>query len=291
VPFSSPHVSISDDSKIDHWTIRMNRNLEKRTNQASLVTKIPLLTLMVGILFLAGCGIGSSKDEPASPTGIAGAQEEQEVAINTSAIETFTTLPPPIIVEASDTPVQMTATPQATATQESTSTPEETEVPVTETFTPVPPTSTAQPAQPTNPPPPPPTETPAPQPTPPPSKGANGLVASHFALQDRSEYSAGGSIWFEFTIANDTGNEVPYNALGVMPKKDGVDRFEWYQQTYGGRSSTINAGGFSWEDRIKLPEPGNYTLRLVMCFDGFDKCLQGNGTWHNMSDEVAIQVN
>jgi hypothetical protein len=264
----------------------MNRYFGKRKNHA--VTPIFLLLLIFGVLFLAGCGSGEAKDESAVPTIDLEDQEGQEVA---NAVEAFSTLPPPIIVEASDTPIPMTDTPQATATQESTGTPDETEVPVTETFTPAPPTSTVQAIQPTSPPPPPPTDTPAPQPTPLPPKGANGLVASHFALQERSEYNAGGSIWFEFTIANDTGNEVPYNALGVMPKKDGVDRFEWYQQTYGGKNSTISAGGFSWEDRIKIPEPGNYTLRLVMCFDGFDNCLQGSGTWQTMSDEIPVQIN
>ena len=269
----------------------MNRYFGKRENQAILPIKLFLLLLIFGILFLAGCGSGGAEDESAVPAIDLEDQEGLEVANNSSAVEAFATLPPPIIVEASDTSIPITATPQATATQESTSTPEETEIPATETFTPAPPTNTAQAIQPTSPPPPPPTDTPAPQPTPLPPKGANGLVASHFALQERSEYNAGGSIWFEFTIANDTGNEVPYNALGVMPKKDGVDRFEWYQQTYGGKNSTISAGGFSWEDRIKIPEPGNYTLRLVMCFDGFDNCLQGSGTWQTMPDEIPVQIN
>ncbi|MFN2117900.1 MAG: hypothetical protein ACK2T1_09460 [Candidatus Promineifilaceae bacterium] len=267
----------------------MKNNLDKRVNKTSITMKIPVLVLILGILFLNGCGTGEADNESAAPAETTITSQGQEVASSINSNEAFATLPPPIIVEASDTPIPATDTPQATPTQESTSTPEETEVPATETFTPVPPTNTAQPVQPTSPPPP--TETPEPLPTAPPPKGVNGLVASHFALQDRSDYHAGGSVWFEFTIANDTGNEVPYNALGVMPKKDGIDRFEWYQQTYGGKNSTISAGGFSWEDRIKLPEAGNYTLRLVMCFDGYDNCLQGGGTWQTMSDEIAVQIN
>jgi hypothetical protein len=269
----------------------MKQNYYKRTSHAFRKLKMLSLLSILVILFLAGCGPGGFENDPATLDASEGVSEGQELAGDVNLNEAYATLPPPIIVEASDTPIPVTNTPQATATQENTSTPEVTEVPATATSMPLPPTNTPQPLQPTNPPPPPPTETPQPQPTSPPAKGANGLVASHFAIQDRSEYKPGGSIWFEFTVSNDTGNEIPYNALGVMPKKDGVDRFEWYQQTYGGRNSTINAGGFSWEDRIKLPEPGNYTLRLVMCFDGFDNCLQGGGTWHTMSDEIGIQIN
>ena len=81
-----------------------------------------------------------------------------------------------------------------------------------------------------------------------------------------------------------------YNALGVMPRKDGVDRPEWYQQTYGGDDSKIRAGGFEWRDRIKIPESGEYTIRLVMCFDGFNNCLQHRGTWHSMSNEVNVTI-
>jgi hypothetical protein len=269
----------------------MKRYFDNKSRHAPRKIITPILLSIFGFLFLAGCGIGGFENDPEIPATSIAVSEGQELASDVNQNDSFATLPPPIVVEASHTPVLATDTPQATETPENSSTPEVTDVPVTETSTPIPPTNTAQPLQPTSPPPPPPTETPEPLPTPVPAKGTNGLVASHFALQDRSEYSPGGSVWFEFTVANDTGNEVPYNALGVMPKKDGVDRFEWYQQTYGGRNSTIKPGGLSWEDRIKLPETGNYTLRLVMCFDGFDNCLQGGGTWHTMSDEIEIQIN
>lgn len=251
-----------------------------------------LILAGVSMLLLAGCGIGGSGEEPAAPTATLEDEQGQEVASSQNPDEALATLPPPIVVEATNTPIPVTNTPQATATPENTNTPEVTDVPPTDTPAPIPPTNTPQPVQPTNPPPPPPpTETAEPPPPPPPAKGANGLVASHFALQDRSDYSAGGSVWYEFTVSNSTGGEVSYNALGVMPKKDGVDRFEWYQQTYGGQNSTIKPGGLTWEDRIKLPEPGSYTLRLVICFDGFDTCLQGGGAWHTLSDEIGVQIN
>ncbi len=171
-----------------------------------------------------------------------------------------------------------------------------TEAPPTEEPTPTPP-PTAAPVvqQPVAPPPPappavPPTAVPpTPVPPPAPPTGANGLTASHFAIQDRAELFVGGSIWFEFTIANSTGGDVPFDALGVMPKKDGVDRPEWYQHSYGGNNDKISPGGLSWDDHIKLPEGGNYTLRMVVCFDGAN-CLAQRGTWHTLSPEIPIQV-
>lgn len=251
---------------------------------------ILLLLMGMALLLFAGCGAAGSDEAGLAPTAESVGDPVEESEGSENSDEAIAALPPPLIIEATNTPVQATETPQATATAGVTNTPEATEIMPTDTPEPVLPTSTPQPAQPTSPPPPPPTDTPEPPPPPPP-KGANGLVASHFALQDRSDFSAGGKIWFEFTVANSTGGEVPYNALGVMPKKDGVDRFEWYQQTYGGPNSTINPGGLSWEDRIELPEPGSYTLRLVMCFDGFDNCLQGGGTWQTLSDEIPVQIN
>lgn len=163
--------------------------------------------------------------------------------------------------------------------------PTDTPVPTAAPPTPVPPTAAPAQVQPTAVPP---TATAAPPPAP--QIGANGLVASNFAIQDRAEFTVNGSVWFEFNVANSTGGEVPYNAIGVMPKKDGVDRREWYQQSYGGPDSTVKPGGLAWEDRIKLPEAGNYTLRLVVCFDGWDPCMQQRGTWHTLSQEIPVTI-
>lgn len=172
------------------------------------------------------------------------------------------------------TPIPATATPENTATPLPSATPTATRVPPT---LPPPPPATATPVPPT--------------PTPQPQIGINGLVASNFRIQDRAVLAVNQEVWFEFTIVNQTGGEVPYNAIGVMPRKDGVDRREWYQQSYGGANSTIKPSGLSWEDRIKLPEAGNYTLRLVICFDGIDACLNGNGTFHSLSPEVPVTIN
>jgi hypothetical protein len=242
----------------------------------------PLLTLLMVamLLFLAAC---AQSDVSPAPTAVVVATVESvnEVAV---APEPAATLPPPIISEATFTPIPATETPVPTATPEVTETPTATAVPPTNTPAPIPPTAVPAPVQPTDVPP---TEVPPP---PPPQVGANGLIASNFALQDRSVMRVNEPVWYEFTVANSTGGEVEYNAIGVMPRKDGKDRFEWYQQTYGGQNSTIKPGGLTWEDRIKLPEAGEYTLRLVICFDGFDNCLNGGGAWQNLSNEIPVSI-
>jgi hypothetical protein len=134
----------------------------------------------------------------------------------------------------------------------------------------------------------PPTATAVP-PTPTPQLGVNGLIASNFAIQPRANLVVDGKVWFEFVIANSTGGDVPFDALGVMPKKDGADRPEWYQHSYGGNNDVIPPDGLSWEDHIDLPEAGNYTLRMVVCFDG-PACKQQTGTWHTISQEIPITI-
>lgn len=243
---------------------------------------------------------------PALLLGCNGAPEEAADAPTAPAVAAQPTKPPPVVAAntapavaagetaanrenaagpASDAPALPTAIPTVAATE---APPTDTPAP-TETAAPTAVPPTAAPvvvAQPTAVPP---TATPVPPP-PPPQVGANGLIASHFAVQDRAEFTVNGSVWFEFNVANQTGGEVAYNAIGVMPKKDGVDRPDWYQQSYGGPDSTIKPGGLSWEDRIKLPEAGNYTIRLVVCFDGWDPCMQQRGTWHNLSPEIPITI-
>ena len=220
--------------------------------------------------------------------GCAGTTEEPVVDANEAAAVPPTatteptqapTLPPAVIVELpTNTPVPATNTPVPTDTP--------TAVPATETPTAIPPTNTAVYIPPTSTSVPP-TNTPAPTAIP---IGVSGLIASQFALQDRSSYTVNGSIWFEFTVANSTGGDVPYNALGVMPRKDGADVFKWYAQTYGGDNSRIRPGGLTWTNHIELGEPGNYTLRLVVCFDGFDNCLAGGGRWHTLSQEIPVTI-
>lgn len=235
-----------------------------------------LLTTATFIFIIGSTGC-SSAEGPDNPNQSAAA------TVTATAVPTQPpTLPPAIIVELpTRTPVPATETPLPTDTP--------TAIPVTDTPTAVPPTNTAVYVAP-SPTAVPPTNTAVP-PTAAPQIGVAGLIADYFALQDRSSFTVNGSVWVEFNVANTTGGDVPYNALGIMPKKNGQDRFEWYQQTYGGPNSRIRPGGLEWANHIELPESGNYTLRLVICFDGFDNCLNGGGTWHTLSNEIPITIN
>lgn len=194
-------------------------------------------------------------------------------------------LPPPAI----EVPPTFTPLP--------TSTPTDTPVPTTPTATNTPlPTNTLPPPTATNTPvpviiptkPPPPTNTPAP--TAPPAPDTRGLVATNFAIQPRSNFGVNQQVWFEFSIVNTTGGNVPYYRLGALPRKDGTDRSAWFQQSYGGPSASIKPSGLDHEDNIKLPEAGNYTLRLVICFDSWEACNSGSPNWVTMSQEIPIQI-
>lgn len=198
-------------------------------------------------------------------------------------------LPPPAL----DVPATFTPLPTSEATDTSEPiTPEPTDTPAptntlppsTPTNTPVPlPTNTSAPTLP-----PPPTNT-SPPPAPPP-QDTRGLVSTHFALQDRSDYRVNKQVWFEFIIVNNTGGEVPYSGLGVLPRKGGTDRGDWFQQSYGGSNATIKPQGLDWEDNIKLPESGTYTLRLVICFESVSNCVSGQEPWITLSQEIPVTI-
>ena len=243
-----------------------------------------LMILLLAVVFILVLQNTLSTDAEANPTLV------PTLAAQATAVAQGTELPPPDVeVPPTFTPPPTrtpTNTPEATATPAATNTPLPTNTlpPSTPTNTPVPvvlPTNTPVPAQPT--------DTPVPQPSPP--SGARGLTATHFALQSRSNYSVGGQIWFEFNIVNSSGGDVPYNRLGVMPRKDGNDRVDWFQQSYGGPNASIKTGGLTHEDNIKLPEAGTYTLRLAICFDGWEACNAGGGNWVTMSQEIPVTIN
>ena len=255
-----------------------------RTLTIIVVALAGLMILLLAVVFILVLRDTMSTGAETNPT-LAPTLDAQATAVIES-----TELPPPVAeVPATFTPLPTstpTNTPEATATPVATNTPLPTNTlpPPTPTNTPVPvilPTSTPVPAQPTN--------TPVPQPPQPPS--ARGLTATNFSLQPRSNYSVGGQIWFDFTIVNTSGGEVPYNRLGVMPRKGGADRGDWFQQSYGGPNATIKTGGLTHEDNIKLPEAGNYTLRLMICFDGWEACNSGGGTWVTLSQEIPVTIN
>lgn len=258
-------------------------------NRAIPIVLAMLGLLLVGILVLAGVLLlRDTGGEAAGP--VAGDVTGTVIAAATStytpipATPTSSTLPAPAVVELpTDTPLPATDTPVPTATP----IPTETPVP-SATSTAVPPTNTPRPFVPTATVVPP-TNTPAP---PPPPVGVAGLIASHFALQARSSYTVNGQIWFEFTVSNSSGGNVPFECLGVLPRKDGGDRPQWVQVSWGGNNDAVPPSGINnHEDHIELPEAGNYTLRLAISFDAFNTCSTGGGTWHTLSQEIPITIN
>ncbi len=242
---------------------------------------IAIVILITSIVLIIGEMRGEQPAElaqnvtaiPKSPT--AGA----EVTPEATAVA-LATLPPPLVqVLPTDTPVP-TMTPTATPLPTETPLPTATAVPPT----PVPPTAvpvTNTPVPPTN------TPVPAgPQPT-----NANGLEGRAFALQNwRTSLTPGGQIWYEWTVANTTGAGVPYSTIGVMPRRNGADIVAWYQNNWGGNNDVMPPEGLSWPSWMSIPEAGDYTLRLVVCFDGFQTCLSGGGTFYTLSQEIPVSI-
>ena len=229
--------------------------------------------------------------QDATPTS----EQELPTLVPTTVIEvaateqpTNTPLPPPVVeVPPTFTPIPTSA--QVDAPLRPTSGPTNTPVPTqplpTNTATPVPtvfvpPTNTPVP----------PTSTPLPSPT---SPNTRGLILNYFGLQSRSVYAVNQPVWFEFDISNVAGGTVPFGSLGVMPKKDGVQRSEWYQGSWGSNNDSIPTGGLQWEDNIKLPQSGNFSLRLVVCFESYQNFRANNnqGPWVTLSQEIAIFIN
>lgn len=240
-----------------------------------------ILVLLVAFVFLIQEALpGSSGEQLAENTAVATAETESVAAVPTDTLEP-TDLPAPVVTEAptetavpptaapTDTP-EATATPEASATPEPTATATNAPVVVQPTNTPVPPTNT-------------------PAPTSPPVN-TNGLSAS-FTLRSDSSYTVNGNIWFDFTITNSTGQNVPYQALGALPKKDGVIRGDLFKQSWGGPNATIKPEGLSATDWIKLPETGNYTLQLAICFDALSACQSGASAWVGLSPEIPVTIN
>ncbi len=181
--------------------------------------------------------------------------------------------------------------PTSPATAEHTATPVATDTPLP-TDTP-PPTNTPVPL-PTSPPA---TATPIPQPTntspppgPVPGQNTRGLTADLAFQPERSSTSANGKLWFGWAVHNTTGGDVPYNAIGILPRRDGVDYPQWFKFHFGGDDSVIKPEGKTWEAWASVPESGNFTFRLVVCFDGRNTCEAGNGTYHTLSPEIAIPI-
>ena len=270
-----------------------------------------LRPLMIGtfviLLFLLGLSgwlvyrdTQADKNDAAAEVLVSEATDSTETAVSTneSIAAASTDAAAPTDDEQSDAPLPApsvqefpTITPLPTAVPTETPIPTETPLP-----TDVPPTETAVP--PTFPPPPPatavpPTSTPIPAtavPAGPQPGNANGLIGTHFAIQDRTNAVINGKVWFEFVIQNTSGGNVPYTNLGVMPRRNGADVVQWFKNSWGGNDDEMPPSGLSWNDWMSLPEAGEYTLRLVVCFDGNQTCKNGGGTFHTLSNEVAITI-
>ncbi|MBK8989399.1 MAG: hypothetical protein IPM39_25620 [Chloroflexi bacterium] len=266
--------------------------MDKRTTNILLVgiALLAMVLLMSG-MWLVFQGMSASAEPSASqpaPTAVANLP-----AATTAVQETLPTAPAPTAL-APTTQSTLVALPPS-ATPPPTVTPTETPV-VTDTPVPTdtpPPTATNVPPPvvivPTNTPVPP-ANTPVPTPSGPQPGTVNGVSASHFALQNRAQLWVNGDIWFEFTVNNSGNNSVPYGALGVMPRRNGADMLPWFQRSWGGNDDALNPGNLSWDDRIRIPEAGSYTLRLVICFEAGATCMSGGGTFHTLSQEIAVTL-
>lgn len=276
-------------------------------NSRALMIGILLLALLLfvagGLLLYAGLQANQTAETESASTAVAAAPTqsiETSVAETVAAITVATAaaLPPTQPAEQPPAPlatvtsaIPPTVTPIPTIPATDTPIPTDTPPP-TETPTAVPPTNTPVPViLPTNTPTPiPPTNTPAPPPGPQPGNH-RGLTATSFVLQDwRTNPTVNGQIWYEWTIANTSGAGVPYSTIGVLPRKDGVDRPQWYQNNWGGNNDVMPPEGLTWASWLSLPEPGNYTLRTVVCFDGFQTCMNGQGTFLTLSNEIPITI-
>lgn len=248
------------------------------------------------LLLIVGAGLLytglSSEEEPAAETAVTPTVDVATIVAQTVAAISQASVEPTTVVPTT-APAEDTATsgPPPTVTTEPTEIPTETPLPTDTpipTNTAVPPTNTPVPIIPTNTPLPPTNTPPPPGPQP---GNQRGLQASHFALQDwRTNLVPNGEIWYEWTIINTSGGGVPYSTIGVMPRKDGLDRVEWYQNNWGGNNDVMPPEGLSWPSWMSVPERGNYTLRVVVCFDGFQTCLNGQGTFHTLSQEIAVTI-
>ncbi len=253
----------------------MSKNLAVVLSGLAALLILILVVAFVLLLQNVTGGGGEVVENTAVPT-------VEEVVVVPTDTAVPTDLPAPdvevLVTDTLEPTATPTDTPEATATPEATETPEPTATNtpapvapvVVPTNTPIPPTAA-----------PPPTAVPV---------NTNGLNGTHFALQDRSTYAVNADIWYEFTVQNNSGGPVPFSGLGALPKKDGVDRGDLFKLSWGGNNDAVQTSGLSAEDWIKLPESGNYTLRLAICFDALSACKSGAAPWVTLSQEIAVTI-
>lgn len=258
--------------------------MSKRTirNLLAGILVLAMGVLILGIVLVAQDMLAEPEAVAEITTAVTPTQPTQPLPSPTTEVLVEAPLPPPILQELP------TATPLPTLPP--TDTPQPTETPLP-TATAVPPTAVPQVFAPTAVPPTavPPTNTPAP--TGPQPTNANGIEGRAFALQDwRTSLTPGGQIWYEWTVANTSGAGVPYSTIGVMPRRNGQDIVAWYQNNWGANNDVLPPEGLSWPSWMAIPEAGDYTLRLVVCFDGYQTCLSGGGTFYTLSQEIPVSI-
>ncbi len=255
--------------------------MSNKTLRSVLIGTLSVLILILIVAIVLVIRDNGETADSAEPTAVVA--DLPTVATNTAAPASPTVLPPAVVE------ILPTNTPLPSPTPTETPVPTETALP-TNTATAVPPTNvpppTAVPATNT---PVPPTTTPVP--SGPQPVNARGLVGQSFVLQDwRTSLTPGGQIWYEWRVGNTSGAGVPYSTIGVMPRRNGQDIVAWYQNNWGGNNDVMPPEGLSWPSWMSIPEAGDYTLRLVVCFDGFQNCLNGGGTFHTLSQEIPVSI-
>jgi hypothetical protein len=103
-------------------------------------------------------------------------------------------------------------------------------------------------------------------------------------------YAVNQDIWFAFDLKNPNRTEIKYGALGLYPRKDGVDRLDLFQ--YSWTNATMFPGGIVWRDHINIPEAGQYSVRIAICLNETKgECQSPAANWLTLSPyELSFTV-
>jgi hypothetical protein len=107
-------------------------------------------------------------------------------------------------------------------------------------------------------------------------------LSANFLVEGGPVYAVNQDIWFQFDVKNPNRVEMRYGALGLYPRKDGVDRLDLFK--YSWTNATMFPNGFTWRDHINIPEPGQYTVRIAICFNETQgECQSPAANWVTIS--------
>ena len=210
-------------------------------------------------LMLAACGAGAS-----TPTGII-----------VQVIDTATV--PAINLPTYDPDFSPSATvPSELATQTPTDSPVQTKTPLPET-----PNPTATGTRPAG--------RPGPTATLParldqaPDTSAFGIVATFGLEADKSAYTPGEQVWFNFTLTNLKAVPLAYGEVGVILPNGS------FHPSLSGSSLSAHES-LPWRDWVSFSASGDQPLILAVCLATVDECRTG-GTWVNLSAPVVVKIN